>query len=325
MVKVFIDGQEGTTGLKIFNRLQARTDIQLLGIDATDRKNLEVKLKNILEADVTFLCLPDQAAKEIGLLAPENVRIIDASTAHRTDENWVYGFPEIDKNQRERIKNSNRVSVPGCHASGFNAIVKPLIDCGLIVPDTFLASTSITGYSGGGKTMIHEYETNQNEEGSYKDGGLNSPRIYGLGQHHKHLPEMKKVSGLTKAPGFMPVVGNYYSGMLVSVPFDGDMLSRRISIKEMGRIYQDFYRNEEMVHVYMLDSCEKNGMINANELSGRDDMEILVYGNDERIIVSSRYDNLGKGASGAAIQCMNIMLGLDETTSLVKGDKDEKQ
>lgn len=319
MYKVFIDGQEGTTGLKIYNRLQDRNDIQLLGIDASDRKNPETRIMNICEADITFLCLPDQAAKEIVALAPEHARIIDASTAHRTNNDWVYGFPEINESQRELIRGSNRVSVPGCHASGFISIVKPLVESQLISRDAFLACTSITGYSGGGKTMISEYENNRNESGMNQDDSLNSPRIYGLSQKHKHIPEMKKVSGLNKAPAFIPIVSNYYSGMLVTVPLDAEMLMQKVDLKDMEKIFRDFYYKQKMVRVVALEEQEKSGLLSANKLSGRDDMEIVIYGNDEKMIISSRYDNLGKGASGAAIQCMNIMLGLEETTGLVKG------
>lgn len=311
MHKVFIDGQEGTTGLKIFQRLSARKDVQLLNIEAKDRKNMDVRLEKICGADVTFLCLPDQAAREIAFKAPQNARIIDASTAHRTDDAWVYGFPEISENQRYLIRKSNRVSVPGCHASGFVSIVRPLIVNNIIEKDTFLACTSITGYSGGGKPMIKEYETDGSD-------GLKSPGLYALTQNHKHIPEMKKISGLSKSPAFIPIVSNYYSGMLVTIPIDVKTMSKEYHMEEIERLFKEFYLGEMLVKVTTLSSEEKNGMVYANKMAGRDDMEILVYGNEETVVISSRYDNLGKGSSGAAIQCMNIMLGIDETTSLVQ-------
>jgi N-acetyl-gamma-glutamyl-phosphate reductase len=329
MYKVFIDGQEGTTGLKIFNRLSARKDIQLLNIDEKDRKNTDVRLEFIREADVTFLCLPDQAAKEIVSKAPQNARIIDASTAHRIDDAWTYGFPEISGNQRDLIRQSNRVSVPGCHASGFISIVRPLIKNNIIKKDTFIACTSITGYSGGGKPMIKKYETSDmgfeenKKNGPFEaDGsnGLKSPGLYALTQNHKHIPEMKKISMLSKSPAFIPIISNYYSGMLVTIPIEVKMMSKECHIEEIERIFREFYLDEMIVKVTTLKPEEKNGMLYANKMAGRDDMEILIYGNEETIIISSRYDNLGKGASGAAIQCMNIMLGIEETTSLMKGN-----
>ncbi|MBK5261591.1 MAG: N-acetyl-gamma-glutamyl-phosphate reductase [Peptostreptococcaceae bacterium] len=313
MYKVFIDGQEGTTGLKIFNRLSARKDIQLLNIEEKDRKNTDVRLEYICEADVTFLCLPDQAAREIASKAPQNARIIDASTAHRTDDTWTYGFPEISGNQRDLICKSNRVSVPGCHASGFISIVRPLIENNIIKKDTFLACTSITGYSGGGKPMIKEYETDDSND-------LKSPGLYALTQNHKHMPEMIKISGLSKSPAFIPIISNYYSGMLVTIPIDVKMMSKEYRMEEIERLFKEFYLGKMLVKVTTLIPEERNGMLYANKMSGRDDMEILVYGNEETVVISSRYDNLGKGASGAAIQCMNIMLGIEETTSLVKGN-----
>jgi len=324
MYKVFIDGQEGTTGLKIFQRLSARKDVQLLNIEGKDRKNMDVRLEKICEADVTFLCLPDQAAREIAFEAPQNARIIDASTAHRTDDAWIYGFPEISGNQRDLIRQSNRVSVPGCHASGFISIVRPLIENNIIVKNTFLSCTSITGYSGGGKPMIKEYETitlgcktNRMADLDSSDG-LKSPGLYALTQNHKHIPEMKKISGVSKSPAFIPIVSDYYSGMLVTIPIDVKMMSKEYCIEEIVRLFNEFYLDEMLVKVITLNTKEKKGMLYANKMAGRDDMEILVYGNEETVVISSRYDNLGKGASGAAIQCMNIMLGIEETTSLVQ-------
>ncbi len=326
MYKVFIDGQEGTTGLKILNRLSARKDIQLLKIEEKDRKNIDARLQNISDADVTFLCLPDQAAMDIAASAPQNARIIDASTAHRTNDVWVYGFPEISKSQRELIRQSNRVSVPGCHASGFIAIVRPLIENNMIGKDAFLACTSITGYSGGGKPMINEYETSNLGDATnpakneYASDDLKSPGLYALTQNHKHIPEMKKITGLSKSPAFIPIVSNYYSGMLVTIPIDVKMMLGEFHIDEMERLFNEFYLGERMVKVTTLTLEEKTGRLYANKMADRDDLEILIYGNEETMIISSRYDNLGKGASGAAIQCMNIMLGIEETAGLVKGN-----
>lgn len=324
MYKVFIDGQEGTTGLRIFNRLNARNDIQLLNIEPNDRKNMDIRLENIRNADITFLCLPDQAAREIAALAPENARIIDASTAHRVDDDWVYGFPEIGADQREHIYCSNRVSVPGCHASGFISIIKPLIDYNIISKETFLSCTSITGYSGGGKPLIKEYEAFDKNNYTNHQDDRKAPGIYALTQNHKHLPEMKKISGIVKSPAFIPIVSDYYSGMLVTIPLDVKTALKEYHPDDFERVYKDFYSQEKMVHVIRLDNDGKSETLYANKMADRDDMEIIIYGNEEKIVISSRYDNLGKGASGAAIQCMNIMLGLEETTSLVKGNNYEK-
>lgn len=313
MFKVFIDGQEGTTGLKIFNRLSAREDIQLLHINPLERKDLKARLQMIDEADITFLCLPDSAAREVAELAPEHKKIIDASTAHRTMEGWVYGFPEIDPDQKRRIRECYRVSVPGCHASGFIATLKPLIHHKVIQPDTYVSCTSITGYSGGGKAMISEYENGMNKEYLY------SPRVYGLTQTHKHLPEMARVAGLEKVPAFVPIVSNYYSGMLTTVVLDAQEFNKKMELEEIRYLFRQFYKDQIMVKLVSEGYEDDGGMISSEKMSGRDDMELLVAGNDQRIQLNARYDNLGKGASGAAIQCMNIMLGLEETTGLVKG------
>ena len=252
MYKVFIDGQEGTTGLKIFNRLSARKDIQLLHIEEKDRKNMEVRLRCICEADVTFLCLPDQAAREIvnqvdqaaktakTAKALQNSRIIDSSTAHRTEDAWTYGFPELSGNQRDLIRQSNRVTVPGCHASGFISIVNPLIENNVIEREAFLSCTSITGYSGGGKPMIKKYVT-RDAEGSNE---LESPGLYALHQNHKHIPEMKKISGLSTSPAFIPVVSNYYGGMLVTIPIDVKIMTKEYTMDEIERLFKEFYKDK---------------------------------------------------------------------------------
>lgn len=312
MAKVFIDGQEGTTGLKIVERLKKRPDIQILHIDQEKRKDPEARLKKIKEADITFLCLPDTASREIAEMAPKECRILDASTAHRTNPDWAYGFPELTVGQRQRIRESNRVAVPGCHASGFIALVKPLMEKGIISEEQVLSCTSLTGYSGGGKKMIAEYEEDTDKK-------LRAPRIYGLSQEHKHLPEMMKISGLKKAPLFFPIVSSYYSGMVTTISLSGEEAKREITPEILKELYQRFYTGQPLIRV-LEDLPEQEGsMIAGDRLSGRDDMEILVTGNSERMAVSASFDNLGKGASGAAIQCMNIMLGLEETLGLVKG------
>ena len=270
----------------------------------------------INSADVSFLFLPDYAAAEIGINAPLDKRIIDASTAHRTNKAWTYGFPELGDNQRELIKSTKRLSVPGCHATGFIALIKPLVLEGVISNEEIVGCTSLTGYSGGGKKMIDEYENNLVDE-------MKFPRIYGLGQAHKHLPEMTQKTGLLNNPMFVPIVTNYYSGMVATIPLDNYMNKKKISTRSIADIYMEYYSKEEMIKVLHLDPDFNNGMIDIGKMSGRDDMEIMVYGNQERIILSARYDNLGKGASGAAVQCMNIMLGIDETTSLRKGNDNE--
>lgn len=312
MFKIFIDGQEGTTGLKIHTRLENRKDVEMISIDPEKRKDLQARLERIHQADITFLCLPDFAAREIASLVSPDKRLIDSSTAHRTEEDWVYGLPEWSADQRERIRRSNRVAVPGCHATGFISIVHPLISEGILDKDAFLMCQSITGYSGGGKQMIQEYEEK-------KGDNLNAPGIYGLVQHHKHLPEMKKMTGIHLAPAFIPVVSNYYSGMLSTIPIAKRDLLKQTTMEEIKQLYENYYSGEKMVHLVREGYQDERGMICANALSDRDDLEIYVYGNEERMVISARYDNLGKGASGAAVQCMNIMLGMEETTCLMKG------
>lgn len=312
MIKVFIDGQEGTTGLKIVERLKKRRDIDIMDIDPEQRKNPEARLRKIREADITFLCLPDTAAREIASLAGKECRILDASTAHRTHPEWVYGFPEIAPGQRHRIQESSRVTVPGCHASGFVALVKPLVDRGILKAESILTCTSLTGYSGGGKQMIKEYEGELGDKHS-------APRMYGLSQDHKHLPEMMKVCGLSNPPLFFPILGNYYSGMVVTISLSRDVLAEKAGIEDLQKVYQKFYAGQNMVGILNRLPEQEKSMISGDRLSGRDDMELLVTGNEDRIAVSACFDNLGKGASGAAIQCMNIMLGLEETLGLVKG------
>ncbi len=312
MTKVFIDGREGTTGLRITERLSARNDIELLLIDEALRKDADARREMIAASDVTFLCLPDAAAKEAVSMADtlnKRVRIIDASTAHRTLPSWAYGFAELSENHRKAIESGDRIAVPGCHASGFNALVYPMVKSGLMAADYPVTCHSITGYSGGGKKMIAQYQDDA------RDGELQSPRQYGLTQMHKHLKEMQAVPGLSFAPIFNPIVSDYYAGMVVTVPVFTSLLHGKPTMHDIYEMFADHYASAKMVRVLPENSAP--AFLGANNLAGRDCMEILIAGNDERVLLTARFDNLGKGASGAAVQCMNIALGLDETTGLV--------
>ena len=305
MKKVFIDGSAGTTGLRIRERLADRKDITLLTLPEALRKDASARREKLNEADVVFLCLPDDAAREaVGMIENDAVAVIDTSTAHRIAEGWTYGFAELG--YREAIASAKRIANPGCHASGFLALVTPLVKEGLIAPDTALTAFSLTGYSGGGKKMIAEYEAEE------QDPLLGAPRQYALGQKHKHLPEMSAIAGLTCLPVFCPIVGSFYSGMEVTVPlFARDLKG---SAEDVRAAYAKWY--EKGLVRYVPDGAE-GGFLSAAAFEGRDDMEVSVYGNEERILLTARFDNLGKGASGAAIQNMNILLGQDETTGLV--------
>ena len=307
MTKVFIDGSSGTTGLRIYDRLSERQDIELITLSDELRKDPEAKREAFDKADVAFLCLPDAAAIEAAELARgSNTVIIDTSTAHRTASDWVYGFPELDGGKRrEEIKKAKLISNPGCHASGFIALIEPLVRLGLLRKDAALSAFSLTGYSGGGKKMIAEYE------GEGRDRLLDAPRQYGLNQQHKHLKEMIAEAGLSVAPAFSPIVADYYSGMEVSVPvFKKDLCGNMQDIKDA---YREVYHSKI---VHFEENVDDNGFISAGKLSGRDDMLITVCGNEERIMLCSLFDNLGKGASGAAIQNLNIVIGAEETTGL---------
>ncbi|MBO7218339.1 MAG: N-acetyl-gamma-glutamyl-phosphate reductase [Clostridia bacterium] len=306
MKKVFIDGSQGTTGLRIFDRLSARKDIELITLPEELRKDPEARRNAINSSDITFLCLPDAASIEAVSMARSDVKILDTSTAHRTNAQWIYGFPEVYDGGFEKIKNANRVAVPGCHASGFIALVKPLVDAGILGPDALLTCHSITGYSGGGKKMIAEYE------GEERDIFLDSPRQYGLTQSHKHLPEMKKVTGIENEPVFCPIVSDFYSGMCVTVPLFKSQLGKGTA-EDIKALYKEKYQGPVVSYI---EDVNEGGFISANGILGRDSMQITVSGNDERILLIARYDNLGKGASGAAIECMNIMLGSDLTEGL---------
>ena len=303
MTKIFIDGSAGTTGLRIRERLEQRAELELLTLPEALRKDSKAREEIINEADIAFFCLPDAASAEAATLVHGNTAVIDTSTAHRTAEGWAYGFPELH-GLREKISRSKRIANPGCHASGFISLTEPLVHEGLISPDTLLSCFSVTGYSGGGKKMIADYESDIRPE------ELDSPRQYGLTQQHKHLAEMTKIPGLETAPIFCPIVADYYSGMAVTVPlFRKDL---RGSVEDIKAVYRACYHSA-VVHYEEVE----DGMIAGNALSGRDDMRITVAGNEDRILLISVFDNLGKGASGAAIQNMNILLGLDETTGLV--------
>ncbi len=305
MTKVFIDGSAGTTGLRIYERLADRRDLQLVKLPEALRKDASARRDAICGADIAFLCLPDDAAREaVALAGQSGVKIIDTSTAHRTNDAWAYGFPEL-KGRREKIQNSNRIANPGCHASGFVALIAPLVESGILPADAMLTCFSLTGYSGGGKKMIAEYESPE------RSHLLKGPRQYALPQSHKHLPEMVRLCGLEKSPVFCPIVADFYSGMEVTVPLFAESIKGTAG--DIRALYADYYKNGL---VRFADTSDPDGMLSAAAFSGRDDMQVGVYGNEGRILLVSRFDNLGKGASGAAIQNMNILLGLPESTGL---------
>ena len=308
MFKVFIDGREGTTGLRIVERLSGREGIELMLIPEELRKDPEERRKYLNSCDVAFLCLPDAAAVEaVSMIENPDVRVIDTSTAHRTDSDWVYGFPELFDSIAEKLPTAKRVAVPGCHASGFVAIIAPLVEAGIISKDALVSCFSLTGYSGGGKKMIAEYENDKTDE-------LYSARIYALGQQHKHLKEMAAVTGLENKPIFSPIVDDFYSGMLVTVPFFGSQVKG--GIEAVKDTYLKKYSGKTFVDVSDINAENQGAMLGSNNLSGNDKMQIFVTGNEERFTVSARFDNLGKGSSGAAVECMNIMLGFNETEGL---------
>lgn len=307
MKRIFIDGSAGTTGLRIYERLGSRDDIELFILPDDKRKDDAARKEALNSADVAFLCLPDDAARQaVSMIENPNTVVIDTSTAHRTNPDWAYGFPELSKAHEEKIKNSKRIAVPGCHASGFIALIYPLVEAGVLDRSTALTCFSITGYSGGGKKMIAEYEDFE------PDMLLSAPRQYGLTQTHKHLPEMSAVTGLENQPIFCPVVDDFYSGMQVTVPVFSGML-KNAGIEDIKEIYRNKYNSDI---VWFKDEAGENGFLSTLALSESDGMEISVHGNDERIILVARYDNLGKGASGAAVECLNIVLGAEKTKNL---------
>lgn len=308
MTKVFIDGSAGTTGLRIYDRLSTRKDIELITLSDDVRKDPEARKAAINSADIAFLCLPDAAAKEsVSLVENPDTVIIDTSTAHRTNPDFAYGFAELSEEFMNNLRTSKRIAVPGCHASGFIALVYPLVKAGVLSADAFLSTFSVTGYSGGGKQMIADYEAED------RDDALSSPRQYGIAQCHKHLPEMVKYTGLNTTPVFSPVVASFYSGMQVTVPLNIKELKEGTTVEDIKNIYRSLYNTSMVKYV---DSLDNGGFIASNLLSGYDNMAVTVCGNDDRIILVALYDNLGKGASGAAIECMNISLGLDPTEGL---------
>ncbi len=305
---VFIDGEAGTTGLQLHTRLSGRSDIRLLKIDPSKRKDIEAKKALINRADIVFLCLPDAAAKEsVSLVQNPDVCIIDASTAHRTDKNFTYGFPELSAAHRAAIEKAKRITNPGCHATGFIAAVYPLVALGILPQTASLICHSITGYSGGGKKMVAAYESED------RPLAFESPRQYGLDLCHKHLPEMTYVTGLTTLPIFNPIVGDFYAGMAVSVPLHREQLRHITRKEQLLEALSDYYAGQRFVTVH---PQPESGFIPANSLCGTNELKLYVCGNDRQYTLVSQFDNLGKGASGAAVQNMNIALGLPENAFL---------
>jgi N-acetyl-gamma-glutamyl-phosphate reductase len=310
---VFIDGQHGTTGLKINERLNGRKDIELIEIPEANRKNPQAKEKLLNEADIVFLCLPDDAARQsVGLIKNKAVCVIDGSTAHRVTEGWVYGLPELKKEQRALIKNSKRITVPGCHATGFIAMLYPLVAMGIVGPDYPVTCHTTAGYSGGGKAMIADYQAENVPD------YIKNPRPYSLALNHKHVPEMTKIVGLAHPPIFAPTVVNVYNGEIISIPLIVPGLKKKLTAKEMRAVLAEYYTGEKFIKVisYPADDYLKNGYMTFTDCNGTNNLEIFVFGNDERILLAARFDNLGKGASGAAVQNMNLELGVDEATGL---------
>ena len=309
MTKIFIDGREGTTGLRIYDRLASRDDIELIILKEEDRKNPEKRKEAINSSDISFLCLPDAAAIEAESMCDNpNTVIIDTSTAHRTTEGWAYGFPEIDDEHMQAIKDSKRIAVPGCHASGYVALVYPLVKAGVLAKETLLTCHSITGYSGGGKKMIAEYEGEERSE------LLDAPRQYGLTQQHKHLKEMKALTGI--APVFSPIVSDFYSGMVMTVPLFKEQLVQGKTVEDVKEVYKNLYTSDIVKYSDNITDNEAGAFISGAGMSGKDSMKVSVLGNEDRIILVAQYDNLGKGASGAALQCLNIKMGADEKKGL---------
>lgn len=308
MYKVYIDGQAGTTGLQLRQKLQNHKDVEILLISEALRKDEAERKRLMNEADVVFLCLPDDAAKEaVKLVENPNTCIIDASTAHRTHPDWTYGFPELSEDHRAAIKASKRIANPGCHATGFIAAVYPLVKMGIIGTDYPLTAHSLTGYSGGGKAMIADYEAED------RPIALDSPRQYGLSQQHKHLPEMQHVTGIDAPPVFCPIVGDYYSGMATCIPLISSLFKKKVTKDELFALLKDYYKDAKLISV----DEEPTNYLASNPLSDTNELKLYLQGNDERMTLVSVFDNLGKGASGAAVQNMNIVLGLDETSGLL--------
>ena len=304
MKKIFIDGRAGTTGLRIYERLAERADIELLTLSDEDRKNTEKRREMLNSCDIAFLCLPDDAAREsVSLISNPDVAVLDTSTAHRTEPGWTYGFPELDPAIAANVKSAKRIAVPGCHASGFIALVA----AGLISPDLRLTCHSITGYSGGGKKMIAEYDDPN------RSVLFDAPRQYGITQQHKHLKEMVKISGISTAPVFCPIVSDFYSGMEVTVPLFKEDLLNGATVADVREVFRKLYTGPIVTYA---ENASEGGLMAANAFSGKDTMQVTVEGNEDRILLIARYDNLGKGASGAAVECMNMVMGADPAEGL---------
>ena len=305
--KIFIDGKAGTTGLRIEERLSGRDDVEIISLPDELRKDPDARREILNKVDIVFLCLPDAAAIEaVSMIDNDDVIVIDASTAHRTNSEWAYGLPELSPEFEEKIKASKRIAVPGCHASGFISLVYPLVKAGILPKDALITAYSITGYSGGGKSMIADYESDD------IDPLLSAPRQYGIKQTHKHLPEMIKICGLENAPHFSPIVSSFYSGMEVTVPLFKSQLAKG-GIEDIKNVYRELY-NTEIVRYE--EGCDEAGFLSAAAMSDKDSMRIEVHGNKDRILLVARYDNLGKGASGAAVECLNIKLGCEQAKML---------
>lgn len=308
MKKIFIDGKAGTTGLRIYERLAERKDIEIILLSEEERKDPVARKNALNTCDIAFLCLPDDAAREsVSMIENDNVVVIDTSTAHRTLDGWCYGFPELSDELNKKLQNAKRIAVPGCHASGFIALVKPLIDNGFISADELLTCHSITGYSGGGKKMIAEYESDD------RDALLDAPRQYGITQNHKHLKEMQVITGLKDAPIFSPIVSDFYSGMMVTVPLFASQLKNNATAADIKALYKGKYTSDIVKYQ---ESFDDNGFISAAKLKDSDAMTVTVAGNEDRILLVAVYNNLGKGASGAAIECMNVVLGQPKNSVL---------
>ncbi|MCL2773494.1 MAG: N-acetyl-gamma-glutamyl-phosphate reductase [Oscillospiraceae bacterium] len=311
--KIFVDGQEGTTGLEINERLRNRDDVEILRINSKELSvlwDVNERRKYINQADIVFLCLPDAAAKEsVSLIENPSTRVIDASTAHRVADGWIYGIPELSPEHRKNIADAKRLANPGCFATGFIMLMYPLVKEGIVPEDYPATCHAVTGYSGGGEALIKRYESDKNKE------KLNSPCFYSLGLHHKHLPEMQKHSGLSNPPLFTPIIGNYYKGMTVAVPLP----NIKLPAAEINSFYKNYYQGQRFVKVMPMNVQDELewGFMNAESCNNTNNIEILIFGDDKQVLVAARLDNLGKGASGAAIQNMNIMLGLDETIGLI--------
>lgn len=308
MKKIFIDGKAGTTGLRIYDRLSNRQDIELITLTEAERKDTEARRAALNAADVAFLCLPDAAAVEaVSLVENPDTVIIDTSTAHRTLSGWTYGFPELSAEREKNVQKAKRIAVPGCHAGGFIALVYPLIEAGILSPDASLTCHSITGYSGGGKKMIADYDAED------RPVTYDAPRQYGISQQHKHLKEMKAITGLAHEPIFCPIVSDFYSGMEVTVPLFASQLAEGKTAEDIKAVYRAKYNGPVVSYV---ENADENGFLEAGKLSGKDSMQVTVCGNEDRILLVAMYDNLGKGASGAALECLNLVLGQEKDFGL---------